>query len=123
VQGGLARHACEIGVHGDSRDPREPIAGENQGPRVASFARNPRIDQDVLQLARTPSTGRTHPQARLPEPHAHAEVRSEMRCPRIVATVALSDIELRHAVDLGKRVCGRDYFHVMPHDTKTQTAR
>jgi hypothetical protein len=48
VQGGLARDARQISIDRESRYPREPIAGENQGPRVAILSRNSGIDHDVL---------------------------------------------------------------------------
>jgi len=122
AQAGLARDAHEIRVHCDAWHPRQTVAGENQRPRVAILARDPRVDEDVLQLARAPSSRRPHAQTRPSESHSHMQVGFQMRRIRILAAVASPHVELRRAG--AARPCRRpDNFHVVPHDTKTPAAR
>jgi hypothetical protein len=66
--------AGEVGVDRNPRHPCEPVAGENQGPRVPILARDARVDHDVLQLAGTSPTGGPHTEAGLPESQSHGKV-------------------------------------------------
>jgi hypothetical protein len=74
MQGRCAGDADEISIHCDSRDPRESLTGKNERPRVAIFAWHTRVDQDVLQLARTTAAGRPHAQSRAPVAKMQSEV-------------------------------------------------
>jgi hypothetical protein len=113
----------EIGVDGDSRDPREPLAGEDQRPGVAFLTRDACVDQDVLQLARASPTGRPHAQAWPPKPQSDRKVGAEMSRVRIVAAVAPPYVEQLADAVLTGEVRARNNFHVVTHDTKTPTAR
>ncbi len=100
MEGRFALYASKLGVHGDAWNPGEPIAGENQRPRVAVLTRHPRVDQDVLQLARASSARRPHPQPGLAESESNMQVRPQVNRIRIVAPVASLDLELRAAAAL-----------------------
>jgi hypothetical protein len=112
----------EIGVDRDSRDPREPLAGEDKRPGVAILTWDACVDQDVLQLARASPTGGPHAQAWTPEPQPDVKAGAEMSRVRIVAAAAPSYVEQWADVLIGG-VRGRDNFHVGTHDTKTPAAR
>jgi hypothetical protein len=118
VQRRRARDAREIGIDCDSGNPREAIAGENQGPRVALFSRDTRIDQDVLELARTPSADRPHAQTWTAKSKPHAKPGFQVRGPGVLTTAAFPDLELR----LNCAIRRRNDLHVVAHDTKTPTS-
>ena len=118
MEGQLARGAREIGVDGNSWNPGEPIARENHRPRIAIFARDTRVDQDVLELARAPPAERPHAEPWGPKSKPHREARLQMGRLRVLATTAISDLESR----LYGAFDGRDDLHVVAHDTKTPTS-
>ena len=92
MQGGLALHAAEVGVHGNARNPGEPITGENQGPGVAILSGHARIDQYVLQLARASSAGGAHAQPWAAESKSDIQVSPQMSRIRIVTPVTRLDL-------------------------------
>ncbi len=119
MQGRLAFHAAEIRVYGDARNPGEPVAGENQRPRIAVLPRNARIDQDVLQLARAPSAGGSHPQPGAAESEPDVQVCPQVSDIGIAAPVTGLHVELRSAAGLLRTVD----LHEVAHDTETPAAR
>ena len=116
---GLAGNTSQVSVHRDSWNPGEPLAGEDQWPRVALLPRNARVDQDVLQLARAPAAGGPHAKARAPKSNVNLHARAQVRSVGIVAAGAAFDVESGSSA--GDR--GFDDFHVGAHDTKTQASR
>lgn len=123
MQGRFASQALKIGVDGDAWNPREPVAGENQGIRVAILSRHPRVDKDVLQLARSSSARRPHPQPGLAESEPDVEAGPQVSHTQIVASVAGLDLELRGVAALHTRILHRIDLHEVAHDTKTPATR
>ena len=59
----------QVGVDGETGNPCELLAREDERPAIALFARHARVDKDVLQLARAAAAGRPKSKARAPESH------------------------------------------------------
>src|SRR5882672_1293621 len=118
MQGRFAFRTPKIGVHGDARNPGEPVAGENQRPRIAVLARHSRVDQDVLQLARASAARGAHAQPGAPESEPDSQVGLQVSRIRIVAAIAVLYLQTRSIAAL----CGRVDLHEVAHDTKTPPA-
>jgi hypothetical protein len=116
---GLTGNTYQVTVYRDSWNPGEALAGEDQRPRVALFSGNARVDQDVLQLARTPATGGSHSQAGAAKSQMHMHAGPQVCCVDIVTAGATFDVEPGSGA--GDR-WGND-FHIGAHDTKTPTSR
>jgi hypothetical protein len=69
----------ELGVHGDPRHPRQPLAREDERPCISLLARHLGVDEDVLQLSRPGAAGGAHPEARSPKADSKVEAAPQVR--------------------------------------------
>jgi len=80
-----ARRARELSVNCDAWHPRQSFTGKNQRPSVALFARHPRVNKNVLELARSSTATWPHGQARRAKAQTKIQTNFEVRRPSIVA--------------------------------------
>src|SRR6266851_1952709 len=118
----LARDAFgghQLGVDGVSRDPGELLICEDEREAVAVLARDARVDEDVLQLARATASGRPKAQAGAAIAEAELDTGAEVDGVTLLTARAASHLEPRRG--LRSRLRPAD-LHAAPHDTETQAA-
>jgi hypothetical protein len=111
----LATAANEIGVKCDARHPGEFVTGKDQRPIVSLLTGHTRVYKDVLQFARSATACRPQPEAGTAIPEMESQARSNVRCLRVIASMAARDLQLetrppRLTNDL----------HEATHNTETQ---
>jgi hypothetical protein len=120
VKCNFSRPAGQVRVESDARHPGQPTAREDKGPRVSLLAGDACVDEDVLQLARTPAAKRPHAQAGPANPKPQIKTWPEVHGTAVVATHALRDVEAYMARGWGG-MSGRHDLKRVPDDPEPET--
>src|SRR5689334_17995004 len=92
----LAFRGHELGVDGVTGNPRQPLAREHEREGVTLLARDARVDEDVLQLARAAAAGRPQAQAGSAIADVQLDARAEVDGVSLLAARAAPHLEPRH---------------------------
>jgi hypothetical protein len=116
----LPRDGRQVRIDRQPGYPCELLSREHEWPTVALLARHARVHEDVLELARSATTGRPESKTRAPEANSQLETGAKVRGLAVVTPGAAPHLE---AWRVNGGTLRGDDFHAVPHDTETQAAR